>query len=48
MMTRRLAHPRLFYFDAAHVPGNKNGVADAISRRGATAEDEAEDEEVDK
>jgi hypothetical protein len=43
MMMRQLAYLRLFDFDAVPVPGNKNGAADALSRRSAAAEDEAED-----
>ena len=35
MMTRWLAYLRLFDFDATHVPGTKNGAADALSRLGA-------------
>ena len=39
MMTRWLAYIRLFDFDAKHVPGSKNGAADALSRRGYCEED---------
>jgi len=34
MMTRWLAYIRLFDFDTKHVPGSKNGAADALSRHG--------------
>ena len=34
MMTRWLTYIRLFDFDVKHVPGNKNGAADSLSRRG--------------
>jgi RNase H-like domain found in reverse transcriptase len=34
MMTRWLAYIRLFDFDVKHIPGNKNGSANALSRRG--------------
>jgi len=49
MMTRWLAYIRLFDFDVKHIPGNKNSAADALSRRGLTAEDpdESEDESDD-
>ena len=47
MMTRWLAYLRLFNFDATHVPGTKNGAADALSRRGAAMEDDSEDDETD-
>jgi Integrase zinc binding domain/RNase H-like domain found in reverse transcriptase len=39
MMTRWLAYIRLFDFDTKHVQGNKNGAADALSRRGYCEED---------
>jgi len=43
-MTQWLAYIRLFDFDTKHVPGSKNGAADALSRR---REGEGEDlEEV--
>ena len=44
MMTRWLSYIRLFDFDTKHVPGSKNGAADALSRRGI-AEGEAEPDE---
>jgi RNase H-like domain found in reverse transcriptase/Integrase zinc binding domain len=39
MMTRWLSYIRLFDFDTRHVPGVKNGVADALSRRGRGPDD---------
>ena len=42
MMTRWLSYIRLFDFDVSHVPGNKNGAADGLSRRGKTPEDESD------
>src|SRR5579862_1970947 len=42
MMTRWLAYARLFDFDVRHVPGNKNGAADGLSRRGKAASDETD------
>ena len=47
MMMQWLAYLRLFDFDATHVPGTKNGAADALSRRGAAMEDDSEDDETD-
>ena len=44
MMTRWLAYIRLFDFYVKHIPGNKNGAADALSRRGAGLADPPEDE----
>jgi len=44
MMTRWLSYIRLFDFDAKHVPGNKNGGADALFRRGQSLQDEDEEE----
>jgi len=44
MMTRWLAYIRLFDFHVKHIPGNKNGAADALSRRGAGPADPPEDE----
>jgi hypothetical protein len=44
MMTRWLSYIRLFDFDVKHLPGNKNGGADALSRRGQAPEDNKEDE----
>jgi hypothetical protein len=42
---------RLFDFDVRHVPGNKNGAADALSRRGTVPADSAsgvnDDDDVD-
>ena len=39
MITRWLTYIRLFDFDVKHIPGNKNGGADALSRRGLALED---------
>jgi hypothetical protein len=44
MMTRWLSYIRLFDFDTTHIPGNKNGAADALSRRGQSNEDDEESE----
>jgi hypothetical protein len=41
MMTRWLSYIRLFEFEVRHIPGNKNGAADALSRR-IPSSDEAE------
>jgi hypothetical protein len=46
MTTRWLTYIRLFDFDVRHVPGNKNGAADALSRRGAASTD-SDDDDVD-
>src|SRR5436190_4348195 len=48
MMTRWLAYIRLFDFDAKHVPGSKNGAADALSWRGEADRDLPEDDAVDE
>jgi ribonuclease HI len=45
MMTRWLAYIRLFDFHVKHIPGNKNGGADALSRRGPGPDDLPEDED---
>src|SRR5216117_4095255 len=45
MMTRWLAYIRLFDFHVKHIPGTKNGGADALSRRGQAPEDLREDED---
>jgi len=45
MMTRWLTYIRLFDFDVKHVSGNKNGAADALSRRGKAPEDTDEPED---
>src|SRR5437762_12654248 len=47
MMTRWLAYIRLFDFTVKHVPGHKNGGADALSRRGFAEGDGEEDDSVD-
>ena len=39
MMTPWLAYIRLFDFDVKHIPGNKNGAGDALSRRGQSPHD---------
>jgi len=44
MMIRWLLYIRLFDFDVKHIPGQKNGAVDALSRRGQSPEDETEDE----
>jgi transposase InsO family protein len=45
MMTRWLAYIRLFDFHVKHIPGTKNGGADALSRRGPGPQDSPEDED---
>jgi len=45
MMTRWLAYIRLFDFDVKHIPGTKNGAADALSRRGVSQDEPEEPEE---
>ena len=45
MMTRWLAYIRLFDFHVKHILGNKNGTADALSRRSAGPADLPEDED---
>ena len=45
MMTRWLAYIRLFDFHVKHIAGNKNGAADALSRRGGESQDLHEDED---
>jgi transposase InsO family protein len=47
MMTRWLAYIRLFDFTPKHIHGNKNGVADGLSRRGHAPGDDDEDENID-
>jgi len=47
LMTRWLVYIRLFDFTVKHVPGKKNGGADALSRRGYADGDEEEDQAVD-
>ena len=47
MLTRWLGYIRLFDFDVKHVPGKKNGGADALSRRGWATADGIDDEDVD-
>ena len=44
MMTRWLAYIRLFDFHVKHIPGNKNGDADALSRHDQAPQDPLEDE----
>lgn len=44
LLTRWAAYIRLFDFEVHHVPGRKNGAADALSRRGLAPEDEEEGE----
>jgi hypothetical protein len=39
-----LTYIRLFDFDVKHIPGTKNGGADALSRRGLSPDDGFEDE----
>jgi hypothetical protein len=43
MLTRWLTYIRLFDFEVKHVPGNKNGGADALSRRGHSPYDDFDD-----
>ena len=43
MIIRWLTYIRLFDFDVKHIPGIKNGAADALSRRGQSPNDDAED-----
>ena len=45
MMTRWLSYIRLFDFDVRHIPGNKNGAADALSRRLPAANESDSDPE---
>ena len=47
MMMRWLTYIHLFDFTVKHVPGNKNGGADALSRRGYADGDGEEDDTVD-
>src|SRR5437762_2800473 len=47
MMVRWLTYIHLFDFTVKHVPGNKNGGADALSRRGYADGDEEENQTVD-
>ena len=48
IMTRWLTYIRLFDFDINHIPGNKNGVTDALSRHGQSPDDpEALENEAD-
>ena len=48
MMTRWLAYIRLFDFDTKHIPGAKNGAADALSRRGEAEGEDLREEGVDE
>jgi transposase InsO family protein len=43
MMTRWLTYIRLFDFDVKHIPGKRNGAADALSRRQASPADSDSD-----
>src|SRR5271154_5254608 len=43
MITRWLTYIRLFDFDVKHVPGSKNGSADALSRREQSSQDPQDD-----
>ena len=45
MMTRWLSYIRLFDFEVHHVAGNKNGAADALSRRNAAIDESESDPE---
>lgn len=45
-VTRWLAWLRLFSFDVVHVPGEKNGAADGLSRRPPHEDDDADEEDV--
>ena len=45
LLTRWAAYIRLFDFDVRHVPGPKNGAADALSQRGKGPKDEEEVED---
>jgi len=45
MMTRWLAYIRLFDFHVKHIPSNKNGGADALSRHGPGPDHSHEDED---
>ena len=47
MITRWLTYIRLFDFDVKHIAGNKNGGADALSRRGQASEDDPDDSDPD-
>ena len=47
MITRWLTYIRLFDFDVHHIPGKKNGAADALSRRSKAPEDSDSEENVD-
>jgi hypothetical protein len=44
LMSCWLAYIRLFEFDIEHVPGNKNSVADGLSRRGRADVDSPEED----
>ena len=47
MITRWLTYIRLFDFDVKHIPGNKNGGADTLSRRRQAPEDDPDDSDPD-
>ena len=47
MLTRWLTYIRLFDFDVKHIPGSKNGAADALSRRGKSSDDNDESDAED-
>jgi hypothetical protein len=46
MMTRWLTYIRLFDFTVKHIPGRRNGAADALSRRGVAQGDSDEDSDA--
>ena len=47
MITCWLTYIRLFDFDVKHIPGNKNGGADALSRCGCAPNDDPDDSDPD-
>ena len=42
-MTRWLAYIKLFAFEVHHLPGKKNVIADALSRKGRGLSDDIDD-----